>query len=234
MLVVAFLVVQVIALDDEVSNEVFVGEMRPRVLATAKIMREGEPLATTNIFGIPYLTEPSTTTIARLDRHGELPKLDVSADDVLTAREYVQTVIGDASKYPEGVVTSVLVSGGTPTADAPGCVAISPTAPGTRPVVLLHLPSSGSFRVATDRPAAASLSFVDGDARAGNHASSRPSPTAASAWVSRARQASSSPCRAPPPRCAAWVPRAFGSADHDDGRLRPWLNATSCSTTTRR
>ena len=101
-LVVAFLVVQVIALDDEVSSEAFVGEMRPRVLATAKIIRDGEPLASTNIFGIPYLTEPSTTTIARLDRNGELPALDVSTGDVLTAREYVQTVIGDASRYPEG------------------------------------------------------------------------------------------------------------------------------------
>ncbi len=164
-LVVAFLVVQVIALDDEVSSEAFVGEMRPRVLATAKIMREGEPLASTNIFGIPYLTEPSTQTIARLDRNGELPAFDVSADDVLTAREYVQTVVGDASRYPDGVVSSVVVSGGTPTAGAPGCVAISPTTPGTRPVVLLQLPSAGSFRVATDRPAEASLAFVDGGER---------------------------------------------------------------------
>jgi len=36
----------------------------------------GEPIASTNIFGIPYLADPSTTTIARLDRHGELPALE--------------------------------------------------------------------------------------------------------------------------------------------------------------
>ena len=105
--VVAFLVVQVVALNDEVSSEAFVGEMRPRVLATARIMRDHEPIASTNIFGIPYLTEPSTSTIARLDRNGELPALDVSTADVLTAREYVGAVIGDASKYPEGVVRTV-------------------------------------------------------------------------------------------------------------------------------
>ncbi len=163
--VVAFLVVQVVALNDEVSGEAFVGEMRPRVLATARIMRDGEPLATTNIFGIPYLTEPSTTTIARLDRHGELPALDVSASDVLTAREYVETVIGDASKYPEGVATSVLVSGGTVTAGAPGCVVISPNPSGAPPAALLELPAAGSFQVATDRIDDASLVFVDGAAR---------------------------------------------------------------------
>jgi hypothetical protein len=155
--VVAFLMIQVIALDNEVGDEVFVGEMRPRVLATAKIMRDRDPLASTNIFGIPYLTEPSTRTIARLDRNGELPALDVSTSDVLTAREYVETVIGDASQYPEGVATSVLVSGGTLTAGSPGCFAISPSNPGTRPSVLIGLPAAGSFRVATDQPATASL-----------------------------------------------------------------------------
>jgi hypothetical protein len=139
--------------------------MRPRVLATAKILRDREPLASTNIFGIPYLTEPSTTTIARLDRNGELPALDVSAGDVLTAREYVQTVVGDASKYPEGVVSSAVVSGATFTAGAPGCVVLSPTGSGTSPTVLLQLPAAGSFRVANDRPAVASLTFVDGDSR---------------------------------------------------------------------
>jgi hypothetical protein len=165
MVVVAFLVVQVVALNDEVSSEAFVGEMRPRVLATARIMRDGEQLATTNIFGIPYLTEPSTTTIARLDRHGELPALDVSASDVLTAREYVETVIGDASRYPEGVATSVLVSGGTVTAGAPGCFVISPNPSGARPAVLLAFPVAGSFRVATDRPADAAIAFLDGPSR---------------------------------------------------------------------
>jgi hypothetical protein len=163
--VVAFLVVQVVALNDEVSSEAFVGEMRPRVLATARIMREREPLATTNIFGIPYLTEPSTTTIARLDRNGELPALDVSPGDVLTAREYVETVIGDASKYPEGVATGLMLAGGTATAGAPGCVVISPSQSGKRPAVLVELPAAGSFRVVTDRIDEASLVFVDGTAR---------------------------------------------------------------------
>ena len=38
--VVGFLVVQVVALDHEVQSEIFVGEMQPRVLATAKILRD--------------------------------------------------------------------------------------------------------------------------------------------------------------------------------------------------
>ena len=161
---VMFLVVQVVALDDEVSHEAFVGEMRPRVLATARIMRDHEPIASTNIFGIPYLTEPSATTIARLDRHGELPALDVSTADVLTAREYVGAVIGDASAYPDGVVQSVSVSGGVTTATTPGCVAVAPSTPKTTPRVRLQLPAAGSFRIATDTAAPASLEFVEGGA----------------------------------------------------------------------
>jgi hypothetical protein len=162
---IAFLVLQVVALNGEVSDEAFVGEMRPRVLATARILRDGEPLATTNIFGIPYLTEPSATTIARLDRHGELPALDVSTSDVLTAREYVETVVGDASRYPEGTATAALVTGATTTAGAPGCVVISPDPSGPEPSVLVVLPAAGSFRVATDRIDDATLAFVDGTAR---------------------------------------------------------------------
>ncbi|HLM16753.1 MAG TPA: hypothetical protein VK549_02955 [Acidimicrobiia bacterium] len=165
MVTVAFLVVQVTALNDDVSNEAFVGEMRPRVLATAKILRDHEPIASSNIFGVLYLDEPSTSTIARLDRNGELPGLDVSTADVLTAREYVGAVIGDASKYPEGVVRTVRIAGGSSGAAAPGCLTVAPATTGPRPVVLLALPSAGSFRVATDRAATASMTFVQDDAR---------------------------------------------------------------------
>jgi hypothetical protein len=164
-IVVAFLVVQVVALDDEVSTEPFVGEMRPRVLATARIMRDHEPITTTNIFGIPYLDEPSTTTIARLDRNGELPALDVSTADLLTAREYVETVLGDASRFPEGVASSVTVTDGATGAAPAGCVAIAPATPGARPRVVIVLPSAGSFRVATDPADEAALTFTEGDAR---------------------------------------------------------------------
>jgi hypothetical protein len=161
--VVGFLVVQVIALDHEVSNEPFVGEMRPRVLATALIMRNHEPIASTNIFGIPYLTEPSTATIARFDRNGELPALDVSRADVLTAREYVETVIGSASAYPEGVAHFARAKrASTGAATAPGCLTVAPATPRARPVATLHLPAAGSFRVASDRAATASMSLVEG------------------------------------------------------------------------
>jgi hypothetical protein len=159
-LVVAFLVVQVVALNDEIEGETFVGEMKPRVLATARLLRDDVPIASPNIFGIPFLAEPSTATIARLDRNGELPTLDVSASDVLTAREYVQVVIGDASKYHEGVASSVTIARGSSGAASEGCVTVAPATPGRRPVVRIELPAAGSFRVATDREAVASLSWV--------------------------------------------------------------------------
>ena len=158
--VVVFLVVQVVALNDEIEGEIFVGEMEPRVLATARILRDHDPIASTNIFGIPFLNEPSTSTIARLDRNGDLPALDVSRADVLTARAYVQTVVGDASKYPEGRARTVTVSDGSSGAAGAGCLSIAPATPGRRPVVLVELPAAGSFRVATDRDATASLAWV--------------------------------------------------------------------------
>ncbi len=164
--VVAFLVVQVVALDNEVSSEPFVGEMKPRVLATARIVRDGEPLASTNIFGIPFLPEPSATTIARLDRHGELPALDVSARDVLTAREYVETLIGGSPPYPEGGAELLRTRDtSTGAAATPGCVAVAPSTPGARPIVTVRLPAAGAFRAASDRDATASLALVDGAAR---------------------------------------------------------------------
>jgi hypothetical protein len=165
-LVVAFLVVQVIALDHEVSNEPFVGEMRPRVLATARIMRNHEPIASSNIFGIPYLTQPSTDTIARFDRNGELPALDVSRADVLTAREYVETVVGSGSAYPEGRAQITRTErASTDAGTEPGCVTVTATTPRARPLVALRLAEAGSFRVAAGRPAAASLAFVERAAR---------------------------------------------------------------------
>jgi hypothetical protein len=157
-LVVAFLVLQIVALNDEVENEAFVGEMKPRVLATARILRDHEPIASTNIFGIPFLTEPSTTSIARLDRNGELPALDVSRADVLTAREYVEAVLGDASKYPEGAASAFAANTVLPT--TPDRCAITRDA-----TVRVRVPAPGSFRVATDDPVVASLRFVEGEAR---------------------------------------------------------------------
>jgi hypothetical protein len=158
-IVLAFLVVQVVALNDEVYDEPFVGEMRPRVLATAQILRDHEPLASTNIFGISFLGEPSTTTIGRLDRNGELPALDVTKADVLTAREYIEAVVGDASKDPEGVATASSPDGTGLPQSPDGCV----SARGGR--VLVEMPVAGSIRVAADPTATAWLRFVDGDAR---------------------------------------------------------------------
>ena len=161
-LVIVFLVLQVVALNDEIENELFVGEMRPRVLATAQLLRDHAPLASTNIYGIAFVPVPSTSTIARLDRNGDLPALDVSTADVLTAREYVQVAIGDPSKYPEGVASSVTVTGGSTGAASAGCLTVAPVTPGRRPTVRVELPAAGSFRVATARPAIATLSWAQG------------------------------------------------------------------------
>jgi hypothetical protein len=161
--VVGFVVVQVVALDHEVQSEIFVGEMKPRVLATAKILRAGEPVASTNIFGIPFVTEPSTSTIARLDRHGELPALDVTRADVLTAREYVEVVIGSEDLYPTGIATVVDVSRGRATTTAAGCVDVVATS--TAPAAAtLRLPEAASFSIATRRPQIVALRFEEAGA----------------------------------------------------------------------
>jgi hypothetical protein len=162
--VVAFLVVQAVALDHKARTEPFAGHMKPRVLAVARVMRDHEPIASTNIFGIPYISEPSTKTIARFDRHGELPALDVSLADVLTAREYVETLIGGSSPYSEGVARVASVGGASSTRGAPGCVVITPSTPQSRPSVVVDVPTAGTFRVASNRDDTASLSLVHGRA----------------------------------------------------------------------
>ena len=69
-------------------------------------MRDHEPIASPNIFGIFYLVEPSTSTIAASTATAS-SALDVSTADILT-REYVGAVIGD-TRYPEGVVRTVTI-----------------------------------------------------------------------------------------------------------------------------
>ena len=189
--VVAFLVVQVVALNDDVSSEPFVGEMRPRVLATARIMRDHEPIADHNIFGIPYLTEPSTSTIARLDRNGELPALDVSTADILTAGEYVGAVIGDASRYPEGSGAHGDDRGrfvgrrraGLP--DRRTRHAGTPAGRAARAAGRRLVP--GGDRSGRDRGRWPSCRAT----RAADRASSRPAPAAAPAWACPGRRTSS-------------------------------------------
>ena len=56
---------------ERIVRDTFAPELRARVLGTARIMRDREPIASTNLFGIFYLAEPSATTVARLDRNGE-------------------------------------------------------------------------------------------------------------------------------------------------------------------
>jgi hypothetical protein len=161
-LIAGFLVVQIVALNGEVSSAPFEAQMRPRVLATARVLRGHEPIVSNNIFAIFYLKEPSTTTIGRLDRNGELPALDVSHADVLTAREYVEMSIGAASPYPEDIAELVTVPSGRVRTPASGCIAVD--TPSRAPVIVLRLHEAASFRVASNTGGDASISFQEGDA----------------------------------------------------------------------
>ena len=164
-LIVALLVAQFVALDHYVETAFFSGEMRPRVLATAMLLRAHEPLISTNIFGIWFLPEPSTATIARFDRNGELPGTgDITEADVLTAREYVQMVIGSTGMFAEGKVS---VAGTTHArlvaTGEPGCVRASPSA---RPAsVTIAFPIAASLRLETDRAWDVSMQLEADDMR---------------------------------------------------------------------
>ena len=192
----------------------------PRSCATGEPLAEHEHLRDL----VPHRAVDARRS-RRLDRNGELPALDVSTADVLTAREYVQTVIGDASEVPGGSRASVLVSDGTPSAAAPGCVAISPTTPGTRPVVLLELPSAGLVPGGDGPgPPTASLSFVRGRAR-GNHAQFTTEPDGGiGVGVSRGDDIELTLPRDHHHALRPGYRGAFGSADHGGGRLRPWMS----------
>ncbi len=147
-LVVALLVAQAVALNHYVETEAFVGEMRPRVLGVAALLRADEPVISTNIFGIPYLTQPSTSTIARFDRNGELPTLaDLTRSDLLTAREYVQLVTGTTGLFGEGIVTVAGATNARISPSSTGCVIV--TAAAGHPSVTLAIPQAASFRLTT-------------------------------------------------------------------------------------
>jgi hypothetical protein len=158
--VVGFLLVQVHALDREVQSELFFGEMKPRVLATAQILRDDEPIISTDVVGLPFAVEPSASTIARLDRHGELPELDVSRADILTAREYLEAVIGPDALFPEGIAEIVHVTGARTTNGAAGCAEVIATsnAPAS---VTLRFPEAGAFDITTRRTQVVSMRFVE-------------------------------------------------------------------------
>jgi hypothetical protein len=145
-LVGVLLVAQVVGLNHYVETEPFLGEMRPRVLATARLLRDHEPVISDNIYGIYYLGEPSTATIARLDRNGDLPGLDVTPADILTVREFVQVAVNGPALFDDGVARLVGSRHATtaPTGVA-GCAQVVPR--GADPSVALDLPSGASFRI---------------------------------------------------------------------------------------
>lgn len=163
-LVGILLVAQVVGLDHHVQTEPFLGEMRPRVLAAARLLRDHEPVISDNIYGIFYLGEPSTATIARLDRHRELPSLDVTPADILTVREYLQVAVNGPALFAEGAAR-VVGSGHAKTAatGVPGCVQVLPHGAGSS--VTLDLPSATSFRVTPGRPGELTLQLDEGDAQ---------------------------------------------------------------------
>ena len=163
-LVGALLVAQVVGLNHYVETEPFLGEMRPRVLATARLVRADEPMITDNIFGIFYLTDPSTATIARLDRNGDLPSLDVTRADTLTAREYVQVAVNGPALFDEGVARVVgSEQARTAATGVPGCAQVIPE--GTNPSVTVELLSATSFRITPGGDGELSLQLEQGDAR---------------------------------------------------------------------
>lgn len=164
-LIVTLLVAQIVALDHYVQTATFAGEMRPRVLGTAMLLRTHEPIISTNIFGITFLSEPSTSTIARFDRNGELPgTADITEADVLTAREYVQMVVSGTGMFEEGKVAVVKTTHARLDATrAPGCVRVSSST--RRPFVTLAVPAAASFRLTTDRDWDVSAELEVGDER---------------------------------------------------------------------
>jgi hypothetical protein len=163
-LVGVLLVAQVAGLDHYVETEPFLGEMRPRVLATARLLRDHELMISDNIYGIFYLGEPSTATIARLDRHGELPSLDVTPADILTVREFLQVAVNGRPLFEDGLARLV---GSRHATTAPtgvrGCAQVVPN--GARPSVTLDLPSPTSFRITPGHDGELSLQLGAGRAR---------------------------------------------------------------------
>ena len=148
-LVFVMCVVQVVALNHYVSTEFLVGQVRPRVLGTALLLREHEPIINPSLFGI--VAEPSAPTIARLDRQGDLPSTaGTTRSDVLTASEYVQLVAADTGLFPEDRAALTKATRARVVAGSgAGCFDV--VASGDDADVTLSIPAETSFRMTTGR-----------------------------------------------------------------------------------
>jgi hypothetical protein len=135
-----FLVVQVVGLNDEVSNEVFVGQMEPRTMVAAKLAHDNQPVIVTSL--VPFTYEPTVQTVTRLSRAGELPSLDgVTHEQVLSQAPWLQMTTDGAGtvKYP--------VAGGT-------CRT-------TSAAIDVPLTEASSLPVTSDRSGAIGIEFRD-------------------------------------------------------------------------
>ena len=129
---------------------------------------------------------------------------------------------------------SAIIAGDAHRRRTPAASLISPTAPGRTPVVLLQLPAAGSFRVATDRPASASISFVDGWRRGRVAAEFTTAPGGGiGVGVSASGRHRAHPAACHHHAVRPGYRRRSEALTTTVADCRPWVNVTSCSTTTR-
>lgn len=122
-------------------------EQKQRVLAASTLVRAGDRFVDRIVVPV-YLPDLDTDGIRELLSDGAWPPLDVTADDVLTAREWLQLGIGDDPIRPAGAAPRLgTVTGADIVAgDRDDCVRVVPRSDTPRIELDFDQPGSASLR----------------------------------------------------------------------------------------
>src|SRR5262249_35294338 len=142
-------------------------EQKHRIMATAVLARSGVPI----IGAVPvpiYAPDLTVDKIRMLDRQGKLPgNVRVSADDLATARGYVQLVLGSQAVVPTtSRPTPTRVIGGRVDPVTADCLRLIPQSPD--PQLELRLPNRGAITIQPTQSGVLNATMVteDGTGRA--------------------------------------------------------------------
>ena len=148
------LLVQIPLLRDGAHEWASLGQpFKRRILATAELVRDGEPM----LFSVPvpdYIPNLTSEEIAALDRDGDLPgNVDLTARDRLDAETHVQLAVGQRAKVRGASRPAVVRADGAMLApsDRPTCVTVRPET--DAPTVTVRADGPTVFGVTTGQTA---------------------------------------------------------------------------------
>jgi hypothetical protein len=146
----SLLLVSLTTLHDETTSfAAFKIENRDRIVAAAAVVRSGADLLST-LPSPEFNPDLTVSSLRELASDGDLPDIDVSTVERLTAREFLQIASGTDAARGATARASIAGSDGAtiaPSPSEPGCVTVTPTS--ASPVILLDFSQPGAVEIDT-------------------------------------------------------------------------------------